>query len=256
MNYLSVAEKAVLKNGPLFKKYFGKPKTVKSKSQDLRNLFTEVDLAIEKNIRHYLKKTLPTHSIIGEELGNRQLNTNSFYWAIDPIDGTNNFIQGIPLCCISLALWQKDTPLAAVIYNPVTKELFTAQKGKGAKLNGKKILVSSTDSLDSSYGGIGWSSEKEKAKKLFNRMLEGSGKIRALGSSALELCYLANGKFDFFVTSDIKFWDFAAGSLILTEAGGKASQIDGKKINIKSQDLLSTNSKLYAQLLRLLKNPV
>lgn len=255
MNYLSVAERAVLKNAPLFKKYFGRPKTVKSKSQDLRNMVTEVDLAIEKNIRQTLKKAFPTHTIIGEELGDGQLNTNGFYWAIDPIDGTNNFIQGVPLCCISLALWQKDTPVAAAIYNPITKELFTAEKGKGAKLNDKKIHVSKIDSLNRAYGGVGWSSDKNKAKQLFNRMIESSGKIRALGSSALELCYVANAEFDFFTTSDIKFWDFAAGCLILTEAGGKVSQINGKSLNLKSLDLLSSNSKLQKQLFNLLKNP-
>ena len=140
--YYQVALAAVKQAAVVFKKYFGCPKTVSIKDGNYGNLLTEVDGKIEKMIRQKIHQHFPNHKIIGEELGWEKTEKNDMVWIIDPIDGTTNFSRGIPLCCISLALWDKDNPRLGIIYNPITNQLYSAQKGKGAKLNGKKIKVS------------------------------------------------------------------------------------------------------------------
>lgn len=247
-NYLSIAKKAASQSGRLFKQYFGHPTNIRHKGNDIMNNVTEIDLKIEQAIRKIIKKEFPNHKIIGEEYGQQKIELNDFYWAIDPIDGTNNYIRGLPLCCISLALWQHNTPLVAVLFNPITNEMFSAEKGRGAFLNNTKISVTQTSDFKKTYGAVGWRQERQKAVKMFSKMTENFGKIRFLGSSALQMCYVACGIFDFYITSDIKFWDFAAASLIVQEAGGLCSEFSGKTINKNSEEIICSNKALHKKL--------
>src|SRR5258708_1001606 len=139
---LKTATLAAKKAGQLFKRNFGRPKQISIKGHNIRDSVTSIDVAIEKQLRSTLSKALPSAKIIGEELGSADVLKNDWVWIIDPIDGTNNFISGIQLCCISIALWHNSEPVVGIVYNPITEQLFSAAKGKGAFLNGKRISVS------------------------------------------------------------------------------------------------------------------
>ncbi len=248
--YLKVAVGAAKKAAPLFKKYFGKPKTVLQKNGNPRDLVTEIDGQIERIIKKTIHQTFPGHAIMGEEYGLQGKNKN-FRWFIDPIDGTGNYIQGLALCCISIGLWDEKGPLVSVVFEPVNNLFYTAVRGKGAFLNGGKLKISKTKKLISAVGGIGWL-EAKNGIKLFSRVVKKCRKVRALASSTLQICFVAQGILDFYVTADIHSWDFAAAILFVTEAGGRISQIDGKKISKNSLSIIASNGKIHNELISIL----
>jgi myo-inositol-1(or 4)-monophosphatase len=251
--YLKVAVDAAKKAGVAFTKNFGKPKNVQMKNNDFHNLVTEVDQAIENQIRKTIIKKFPTHKIIGEEYSKDVVGKKDLVWIIDPIDGTTNYIQGLPLCCISIALWDNKGPLVAALYSPILNQLFTASRGKGAKLNSKPISVSKENRLPHALGGIGWMNA-EQGIGLFSIMAKNCRKLRVLATSALQVCLVASGSFDFYVTDNVNIWDFAAAVLVLAEAGGKTTDIYGKPVNIKTHKIVATNGKLQSQILNKLKD--
>lgn len=251
--YLKVALFAAKQAGPIFKRYFGNPKKVSIKDKNIRNAVTEVDLRIEKLIRGIVHKNFPKHKFIGEEFGAENLLKNDMVWIIDPIDGTNNYIHGVPLCCISIAVWQNDRPAVAVLYNPLTNQLFSAVTGKGAFLNGKKIFVSQVKRVDMAYGGIGWSLKLGVAKKIFGTIVPFVNKSRALGTTALQLAYVAAGIYDYYTVNNMHIWDVAAGILLIEEAGGKVSDWQGNKIIYQVREMVASNGKIHSQLLKQLK---
>ena len=255
-SYLKVAIAAAKESGKIFKQFFGKPKNVKIKDNDPRNLVTEIDHKIETQIRKIILKNFPSHKIVGEEFGSHKLLKNDFVWIIDPVDGTTNYIQGVPICCISIGLWQNNTPLVAAVYNPILGFLFTAVKGRGAFLNGKKIKVSSKTSLKLAFGGFGWGRNINKAKINFPKLVNFLHKIRTLGSATLEMCFVAMGVFDFHIQSSINVWDFAASALVVKEAGGQVSEPDGKKINMNSKSFVASNGKLHRQMVAEFKKAI
>ncbi len=254
--YLKVALSAAKTAGKIFKASFGKPKDVQIKNNDPRNLVTEIDRQIETQIRKTILKRFPNHKIIGEEFGGQQISKNDLIWIIDPIDGTTNYIQGLPLCCVSIALWQSETPLAAVVYNPVLGQLFSAAKGQGAFLNGRRLKVSSKKSLKLAFGGFGWGRNIHKAQVNFPRLLPLLHKIRTLGSATLEMCFTAMGVFDFHIQSEINVWDFAAAALIVAEAGGRVTQLDGKSLTIDSKSFLASNGRIHGQMIKEFKKAI
>lgn len=255
MDYcLKIAIDAAKKSGPIFKANFGKPKHIKHKSGNARNLVTEIDVKIEKLIRAKITKNFPGDKVIGEELGwEKNISKNNRVWIIDPVDGTNNFIQGAPACCISIAVWDKKGPLAGVIYNPITNELYSAQRGKGAFLNGEKINVSKISRIIDAYGGVGWSEIRLNGSKLFDALVHKVGKLRAFGSTALQMCYVASGTYDFYSVTGMHVWDIAAGLLIVQEAGGKVTDWQGENANLKIYKLLASNGKVHKKILDLTK---
>lgn len=249
--YLKVAVKVALESGKIFKANFGKPKTVNLKGGDPRNFVTEIDEKLEKLIKAQIHKKFPSHNILGEESGLSDFkNNNGYNWFIDPIDGTTNYIQGLPLCCISISLWDSKGPLVSVVYAAVLDYLFTASRGQGAFLNGKKIKVSKKNGLIHAYGGFGWGRDVKKASVNFPKLINVLNKVRTLGSSALELCYVASGVYDFHVQARIKIWDFAAAVLIITEAGGRVADWQGNLPTPKTTTLISSNPKIFSELLK------
>ncbi len=247
--YLKVAILAAKNSGKIFKKYFGKPKDIQMKNGDPRNLVTEIDKKIETQIRKLILKNFPAHKIIGEEFGSHKLKKDDLVWIIDPIDGTINFIQGLPLGCISIALWDKNGPVVGVIYNPVLNYLFSSLKGHGAFLNGKKIKVSNKQH----YGGFGWGRRPKKAAKIFPVIVHQLPKIRALGSCTLEFAFVAAGIFDFHVQAEINVWDFAAATLLVEEAGGRITDWKGRKISMSTTHVVAGNKQVHQKLVRTLK---
>lgn len=251
--YLRVAQKAVFMGGKIFKQFFGHATGIREKKHEHRNLVTDADLAIEKVIRACVEQAFPKHHILGEEFGGLpKLSPGEFIWLIDPIDGTNNFAQGIPLACISLGLWDYRGPLASIVYNPITESIYTAEKNKGAWLNGQRIFVSKTRSPMEALGGVGWnrSNTKQQRLKLFRVGTEKFAKVRALGTTTLQMCFVADGKMDFYFGAGMYIWDIAAAALIVTEAGGKITDLAGRPLTLASRSVAASNQKLHTYLIK------
>lgn len=250
---LDLAVKSAKLAGKPFKAHFGNAKHIKLKGGDIRNQVTEVDVFIEKQISAFVKKHLPTSQFIGEEITpEKRKNLGEIFWIIDPIDGTTNYIQGLPLCCISIAAWDKFGPRAAVLYNPILNQMYTAAKGKGAFLNGKKIRVSNTAKLDRALGGVGWFAPKD-GLKLFSSLIVAGRKLRVLATTAWQLGLVASGHFDFFCSSDLHIWDIAAGVLLIQEAGGTLTTLQGKPISLNCLNIIASNKKIHKEILNKIK---
>lgn len=251
--YLRTAVLAAKKSGPIFKKYFGRATGIEMKNNDFRDLVTAIDKKIELRIRKAILKNFPTHKIIGEEFAKDDVLKNDLVWIIDPIDGTTNYIQGLPLACICIALWDKQGPLAAVVYNPVANQLFSALRGHGAFLNGKKIRASKEKNLKYALGGVGWL-KVEKGIKLFNLMAKHCRKLRILASSAWQICLVGGANYDFQISYKIKIWDYAAAMLVAQEAGGLVTDWKGRPVTLKTRSIVASNGKVHPQIISLLKN--
>ncbi|MCL5666318.1 MAG: inositol monophosphatase [Patescibacteria group bacterium] len=252
--YLKTALQAAKQAGEIFKASFGRPRQVKNKNNNPRDLVTEADLKIEKLIRSIVGRRFPAHKIIGEEFGAAEINKSDLVWIVDPIDGTTNFIQGIPFCCISIALWDSKGPLAGVVYNPITNTLYHAAKGKGAYCNNKLIHVSKTNSVKDSYSAVSWGRTWQMGRKIMPFFIRNMRKVRTFGSVALETCYVAQGSFDSFIQGRLSIWDVAAAALILAEAGGRATDWQGKAVSRQVKNLVASNGRLHKELLKLVNN--
>lgn len=251
--YLKVAKQAAVESGKLFTKSFGQATGAHAKNSDLRNMATDSDLAIEKKIRAKISKAFPKHLILGEEFGGKTtIQPDEHIWLIDPIDGTNNFIQGIPLTCISIGLWDHVGPLVAVVYNPITKDLYSAVRGQGAFLNNKKIQASKVSKPELAFGGFGWTkaTNKKERSKFFTVATEKFGKARTFGSTTLQISFVADGKLDFYFSRGIYIWDFAAAALLVTEAGGTITDLSGRPLTLTSRSVVASNKKLHAYTLK------
>ena len=251
-NYLKVAVAAAKTSGPLFVKYFGDARDIQMKNGDPANLVTEIDKAIENKIRKLISVNFPKHKIIGEEYTRDVVGPKDLVWIIDPIDGTTNYIHGLPLCCISIALWDARGPVAAVVYNPILKQLFSAARGRGAKLNSKPITVSKIKKLNHALGGIGWL-KVEKGLGIFSIMAKACRKLRVFASGAMQICFVASGKYDFYATGHINICDFAAGVLIASEAGATVTDVRGKKITLETKTIITSNGNIHDELVNKLK---
>ncbi len=223
------------------------------------NLVTDADLASQKAVIAVIKKDFPEHDFWGEE--NARKNTGSPYtWVIDPIDGTTNFAHTFPQCSVSVALFYKNRVTLGGVYNPVTCEMFLAQKDKGATLNGKKIRVSKVKKLHDALLVTGFPYNRNEIMPelltCFERFLRSSHDVRRLGSAALDLCWVAAGRLDGYWEQNLNPWDVAAGTLILTEAGGKVTDFSGKKYG-KMEDfgrtLTASNGRIHAEMLEKIK---
>jgi len=251
--YSVVALKAAKQSGPIFKKYFGRAGKTQSKNGNPRDLVTKIDLRIERQIRKIILQNFPDAKIIGEEYGQSKVGPNDIVWLIDPIDGTTNFIQGVSNCCVSLAVWQGNRPLLGIVYNPVMNLLFFAKKGKGAKLNGKKISVSGVNKLESAFGGIGWGRDIPWVMANFPKLVKQLHKVRTLGSAAMEISYVGKASYDFQIHGRIKIWDFAAAAIIVTEAGGKITDFNGRPVSLSTTQIVASNGKIHNRLLKQLQ---
>ena len=219
-------------------------------------IVTEVDLLSEEFIKKCLLEGLPGSALLSEECG--EIPTSSDYkWIVDPLDGTSNYAHGFPWFCVTIGLEKKGEIIAGSIYNPVLDELFYAEKGKGATLNGKKINVSVTNRIEKSLIATGFfyqtGEELKESVKRFEKVQQVALGVRRAGSAALDLAYTACGRFDSFWEKGLRPWDKAAGELIVKEAGGIITDFKGGKFSLYSDETLATNGRLHEAMKDLLK---
>ncbi len=253
---LEVACDAAKRAGELLKNGFGTHFAIKEKP-GRHNLVTEYDTLSEREIISTVLQRFPTHSTLAEEGGAHDQGGSDYLWIIDPLDGTVNFAHGIPIFSVSIACAFQKEVVAAVVYQPMTGELFTAEKGKGAKLNGNPICVSRTEQLKSAFLVTGFPYNVEENPhhciEAFTALAKLGVPLRRLGSAALDLCYVAAGRFDGFWEVFLEPWDLAAGKRILEEAGGQVSHYDGSAHTLfEKGTMLATNRSLHNSLQRIL----
>jgi myo-inositol-1(or 4)-monophosphatase len=235
-------------------RFFQRSFTVHNK-EGINNLVTEADHAAEKAILAVIRKEYPDHQILAEESG--QLSQHSPYkWIIDPIDGTVNFAQGIPLNCVSIAIEHEGRIVMGAVYNPHMNEFFFAEKGQGATLNDKPIRVSNkTETIKSCLvTGFPYTyiNEPNGPLEVFERFVRKGVPVRRLGSAAIDLCWVACGRFDGFFEQKLEPWDSAAGYLIVEEAGGKVTDFTGQEFSVYQHKVLATNGKIHDEMLQVI----
>ncbi|MGH8807397.1 MAG: inositol monophosphatase family protein [Noviherbaspirillum sp.] len=219
---------------------------------------TEVDQAAELAIIDVLKNAYPDHAVLAEESGaSANLHDeNENVWIIDPLDGTTNFIHGFPQYCVSIALQQRGQITQAVVYDPTRNDLFTATKGAGAYLNEKRIRVSRRDKMVDALIGTGFpfreKDDLDEYMKMFRVMTEKCAGLRRPGAAALDLAYVACGRLDGFFEKGLHTWDMAAGSLLITEAGGIVGNFSGESDYLYKGNVIAGTPKIFAQMINLL----
>ncbi|MFC1475243.1 inositol monophosphatase family protein [Candidatus Zixiibacteriota bacterium] len=244
IRYQKFAEITALAAGKILSAGFNKSKKIDYKG--IIDPVTEYDLKSEKLIISRITKTYPDHDILSEESQPRETDAD-FRWVIDPLDGTVNYTHRMPIYSVSIALQFQGQSVIGVVYDPENKELYSAAFGCGAYLNNKKIKVSTETKLERALLATGFAYNIHNARKnnlgMFSRMIKQAQAIRRLGSAALDLCWLATGRFDGFWEYYLHPWDTAAAMLIVTEAGGVVTKIDSSKYSIFDNEILAANNK-------------
>lgn len=253
MDYLDVAIRAARKAGSIHKKYFNKDFKIRTKSATF-DLLTVADTEAEAAVVRLIKRYFPCHNFLAEEF-DYAMTDSEYTWVIDPLDGTNNFACGLPIFCASVALMRKDRVIAGVVYDASRNELFYAKKNKGAFLNGKRIRVNPVRILKQSLliTGFYYSKGKEAVqtleaiKRFFCEHILG---LRRLGAAALDLCYVACGRAAGFWEFELSPWDFAAGKLIVEEAGGKVTGRYAENVPPRKRHfIVASNAKIHNKML-------
>lgn len=228
-----------------------------SNKEGVNNLVTEADHASEKAIIEVIMAEFPDHQVIGEESGKSDKQSD-YIWIIDPIDGTVNFAHGIPLNCVSIGIEHLGEIVMAAVYNPHLNEFFFAEKGKGATLNDKRISVSEETQVIKSCLVTGFPytyiNVPNGPLEIFERFIRKGVPVRRLGSAAIDLCWVAAGRFDGFYEHKLEPWDSAAGFLIVEEAGGKVTDLQGNKFSVYQHKVLATNGKIHDEMLDVINN--
>ena len=224
---------------------FGESQALQVSKKGIADFVSKADLQAEKTIFEELSAGRPKYGFVMEERGEVEGADNSNRWIVDPLDGTTNFLHGVPQFAISIALERDRQPYAGVIYNPITDELFRAEKGDGAYMNDKRLRVSGRTDLNECLfaTGLPFAGKPGRAQSLAecDRVLEHTAGIRRFGSAALDLAYVAAGRFDAYWERDLNSWDVAAGAIIVREAGGVVSEIEGGPDFLNARSILATN---------------
>ena len=256
--FLATAIEAVIRAGELQLASLGRDIRVDKKSAI--DLVTEVDIAIERAFRDTIAERFPGHVVLGEEFeeaGQRE-GIPQYCWLFDPIDGTTNFAHGLPIFCSSLALEIDGELAVGAVYDPNRHELFTAERGQGARLNGLPIRVSTAadtliDSLLVTGFHYGVHKDPGELMQLFEAFIRRSRAVRRLGSAAIDLCYVACGRVDAFYEMKLQPWDIAAGALIVQEAGGTISTVDGDPFRSRAGSVLASNGRIHGAMVDVIR---
>jgi myo-inositol-1(or 4)-monophosphatase len=249
-NHLTTAIEIAREAGALLLQLFKVPIEIAYKRRS--DLVTEADRRSEALIVERLRRHFPQHGIVGEEGGGQQTGSD-YCWYVDPLDGTTNFAHGFPVFCVTLGLAYRGEVVAGVIYDPTRQELFTTEKGAGAYLNNERLHVSRTADLARCLLATGFppfATNHDLNIQFYFRFTELSHGIRRAGSAALDLCSVAAGRFDGFWELKLNPWDKAAGSLLVTEAGGSVSDIAGNPFNLLGDDIVASNGLVHKEMLQ------
>lgn len=234
--------------------FFNKKFSISHK-EGINNLVTEADFASDKAIKQVIKNAFPDHGIVSEE-SEEKISESDYKWIIDPIDGTVNFANGIPVCCVSIGLEYQGKMLMGAVYNPNMNEFFFAEKGKGATLNDNKINVSDKTEVIRSCLVTGFPynylEQQNGPIEVFSKLIKKGIPVRRLGSAAIDLCWVAAGRFDGFYEHELNAWDSAAGFLIVEEAGGKVTNLAGKPYSPFQPGIIATNGKIHDELQKII----
>ncbi|HRY33082.1 MAG TPA: inositol monophosphatase family protein [Bacteroidales bacterium] len=254
---LKAVESVVLRTGAFILESSGKFQRQQIEEKSENNFVTWVDRAAEEMLAEGLNAILPDAGFILEE-NSRAPEIREFTWVVDPLDGTTNFIHGIPLVCISVSLLRGNEPEIGVVYEVFGREMFTAQRGQGAHLNGKKIRVSSNASLQHALLATGFPyydyERLDEYLALFRHLMQASHGIRRLGSAAADLAWVACGRFDGFYEYGLSPWDVAAGALLVKEAGGCVADFGGGRHYLFGKEIVAGNDAIFPELLSTMKN--
>lgn len=232
--------------GDVLMKLIGEPLEIREKGRRA-DLVTLADGASERAVLERLRADFPDAAFLGEESG-AQAGTSRERWIIDPLDGTTNFAHGYPIFCVSLAFEREGRVIAAVVHAPALRETFAAELGAGATLNGRAISVSEIESLSGSLVCTGFQPARyERNMRYFDAASQMTQGVRRDGSAALNLAYVAAGRFDAFWEFDLHQWDTAAGALIVREAGGRVTTIDGNDWTLESESVLASNGRVHEE---------
>lgn len=221
------------------------------------DLVTALDVEVERMGRAVIAERFPDHQVLAEELGNDADRVPArFRWVFDPLDGTVNFAHGLPIFCSCLALEVDRRPVAAAVYDPTRRELFTAERGGGARLNGAPLRVSDTGSVLDAMLCTGFPydvhANVDDLVGLFGAFVAQARAVRRLGSAALDLCYLAAGRFDGFWEQRLHPWDVSAASLVVEEAGGRLSRFDGAPFDTHGDEIVASNGRIHDEMVRII----
>lgn len=254
---LNIALRAARKAGELIERSLEHVDLINIEHKGINDFVSEVDRKAEQEVIYHLKKAFPEHGFLGEESGLTGNPDSDYRWIIDPLDGTTNFLHGIPHFAVSIACTYKDQLTHGVVLDPVKREEFTASKGKGATFNGRRMRVSSRKSLDGALIGTGIPFSGfalEHMEPYLNCLREIAGQtagIRRPGSAALDLAYVAAGRFDGFWEMNLKEWDMAAGILLIKEAGGMISDFKGGSAYMETGNIVCASPKVFKPLLQI-----
>jgi len=252
--FIEFAVQTAREAGKLLKCRLNTPHTIDYKG--VINLVTEADRMSEALILDRIQKRFPDHSVLAEE-SPESTGGSEYRWIVDPLDGTTNYAHGYPVFCVSIALEQRGCIIAGVVYNPMMDELFLAEQGKGSWLNGQRISVSGTPDLSRSLVATGFPYDIRESEMnnldYFNSMVKQVQAIRRAGSAALDMAYVAAGRFDGFWELKLMPWDTAAASLLIREAGGSVSDLFGHDFSLDAPHVLASNGKIHPQLISALQ---
>lgn len=255
--FLATAIEAVLHAGAVQMAHFRGDLQIDKKGAI--DLVTNIDVAIERTFRTTISERFPEHVVLGEEFASSAPADEipEYCWVFDPIDGTTNYAHGLPIFCCSVALEVAGEPVVAAVYDPTRQELFTAERGQGARLNGVPLQVSTTDRLIDSLLVTGFHynvhRDPDEIIGLFTRFITTARAVRRLGSAALDLCYVAAGRFEGFWEQKLHPWDIAGGALIVQEAGGHVTTLDGGAYASRAGSVLATNRLVHDAMLAVIR---
>ena len=254
---INIATSAARRAGDLLVRYLDRVDTLNIQAKGKGDFVSEVDKAAEREIIEIILKAYPHHAILGEESGARP--GEGCEWIIDPLDGTRNYLSGYPHFCVSIGIKERDRLEHGVVYDPIRQEMFTASRGAGAAVNNRRIRVSATSSFETAILGTGLPQRSESKLPTHQASIAAltaeACAVRHSGSAALDLAYVASGRLDAFWEYGLMEWDIAAGVLLVREAGGMVSAIDGGEKYMQTGDILASNAKLFRSTLRLLNLP-
>tara|TARA_B100000029_G_scaffold500358_1_gene571998 strand:+ start:2244 stop:3092 length:849 start_codon:yes stop_codon:yes gene_type:complete len=253
---VATAAEAVIQAGRIQKEYFGQNVHVEKKGPI--DLVTQVDIEVETMFREMICERYPDHIVLAEELERNRQSTNisKYCWVFDPIDGTVNYAHGLPIFCASLALEIDGVAEVAAVYDPIREELFMAERGQGARLNGVPLQVSKTGTLLDSMLCTGFPYDVHQTVNevvgLFGDFVSSARAVRRLGSAALDLCYVAAGRFDGFWEQRLQPWDMAAGALLVEEAGGRVTDMAGHPFSSRTGSIIASNGQVHEEMERII----